>query len=113
MTLQNVDIKEWYLEINTIDKHLEQSASNILGNCEKLSSILPPTPQAQAIIASISESCNFHDINSQRLRKILKAMQQIMQGKHADVNNGVASGPQRPGEALTQSDVEDILRNSL
>ena len=113
MTLQNADVKEWYLELSTIDKHLEQSANKILENCERLSSVIPSSPQSDRIVASIIEQCTFHDVNSQRLRKIIKSLQLIMQGKFPEIAGGIATGPQRPGEALSQEDVENILRNSL
>ena len=113
MPLQNGNLKEWYLELNTIDKHLEQAAAKILDNCEKLTHTVPPSPQVNAILANISENCSFHDINSQRLRKILKVIQLIMQGKDPEEQNGLLTGPQRPDEALSQSDIEEILRTNL
>ena len=125
MSFSKEHLKEWYLELNTIDQHLEASATDILESCEQLSNLVKDIPETDAVIANIFSNCNFHDLNSQRLRKILKALSEEIHGSfgtreeitetpldmHASLP--LQNGPQRPGKALSQDDIENLLKSTL
>ena len=58
MTFEKESMKEWYLELNTIDQHLEVSANNILASCERLSRLSQNMPEIQEVVGNILENCN-------------------------------------------------------
>lgn len=111
-------LNEWVLELSAVDVELERSANRILENCETLVSMAGTSPHVQNIAMAIMEHCSFHDLNSQRLRKIIKGIGQLMESHGIETldfqgNNiapGIASGPQREGVALTQSDIETLMK---
>lgn len=121
MTIQSHTLlHEWFLELQTIDRELEGAANNILENCDKLVSLSDSSGQVQETVTSIMENCTFHDLNSQRLRKIITGVSQLTQyleSKGVEIPASLinleklASGPQREGIALTQADVESVLKN--
>ncbi|MBX9977342.1 MAG: hypothetical protein K2X98_03745 [Alphaproteobacteria bacterium] len=111
-------LNEWVLELSAVDAELEQSANRILENCETLVTMADTSSDVQNIAMAIMENCSFHDLNSQRLRKIIKGVGQLMQSQGietlqfqgSDIAPGIASGPQREGIALTQSDIENLMK---
>jgi 3-methyladenine DNA glycosylase/8-oxoguanine DNA glycosylase len=116
MALVYSDLKEFYLDLKAIDAHLESAAFSILNGCEELLEEEIP-PGAQNIVNSILESCNFHDINSQRIRRMLKKFESLANEAAPDKvkvapapKDTIMSGPQRPGKALTQREIEDLLK---
>ncbi len=107
-------LKEWTLELKTIDSALETAANRILENCELLVEKAGASSEVQEIVSAIMENCSFHDLNSQRLRKIIKELGLLMNEEGEGLTESepaLASGPQRPGVALTQKDVETLLKN--
>lgn len=123
MTFEKESMKEWYLELNTIDQHLEVSANNILASCERLSGLSQNMPEIQEAVGNILENCNFHDLNSQRLRKIIDGLRETLQSQFhvSEVTESsleprledLQSGPQRAGRGLSQEDVERLLKSTL
>ena len=107
-------MEEWSLELQTIDDHLEHSAHEILKNCEKLTTF-EQQKDILDVVNSIVEYCNFHDLNSQRLRRMIKTMQLYL--NQDQQNQGKITfplhGPQRPRDALTQGAVESILNHKI
>ncbi len=118
---RNESLSEWALELNTIDSELEKAANHILEDCEKLVQTAGNSPEVQGMVTNIMENCSFHDLNSQRLRKIIRGLGELIQAEgvilqgnstcYSSLSQGLASGPQRPEVALSQSAVEDILKN--
>jgi hypothetical protein len=122
MLLNGKDVQEWYLELQAIDQHLKDSAEAILTSCEDLMLLQGDSETIKEIVNSIVENCNFHDLNSQRLRKIIHKLEGSPPHDF-DVTNVPKSakkkshilenGPQRLGNGLSQSDVEHILKSTL
>lgn len=125
MSFSKEHLKEWYLELNTIDKHLETSASNILQSCDRLSELSGNSAEVDSLISDILTNCGFHDLNSQRLRKIVGSLRQELIdnfGEFSEITEEshslsgpvpLQNGPQRPGKALSQDDIEALLKTTL
>jgi predicted transcriptional regulator len=115
-------LQEWLTDLQTIDKELEQSAQKILEHCDHLALQSPNNPTVQQSLNGIVENCSFHDLNSQRLRKIVLEIQNVittLQQSQKDYTEAFGarisqemSGPQAPGKALSQEDVEALLGHS-
>lgn len=108
--LENTYPNEWGKELQAIDAHLEHAAHTILENCEKLN-FLPQEKIAQTAINKIIEQYNFHDMNGQRLRKIIGEINGIAKKNYAlhSTRDFLLNGPQRSGRGLIQGDVECVL----
>lgn len=115
-------LQEWLTDLQVIDKELEQSAQKILEHCDKLALQSQNHPQTQEYLNGIVENCSFHDLNSQRLRKIVLEIQnaiKTLKKSNTDYTDAFGprakkemSGPQSPDKALSQEDVETLLRHS-
>ena len=115
-------LQEWLIDLQTIDKELEASAQKILEYCDNLALQSTPNAPLQENLNGIVENCSFHDLNSQRLRKIVFEMQnaittlQNSDAKYDEVftarSQTEMSGPQPFDKALSQVDVESILNKN-
>lgn len=141
-------------ELEEIVKTTEKATNKIVDSCEhiqkvnariqdRLMMIDPPIDEdalmgiedafaeAENHISSVYEACNFQDLTGQRIKKVMKVLQDIerqvmhlvivfgLQGKGDNLSEedkkalleeaALLQGPNREGEGLEQDDIDDIL----
>ena len=112
----------------------EDATNQIMDSCDVISAIaakVDPEPRAELTqaVTRIFEACNFQDITGQRITKVVRTLKHIegkievliqalgeeVQKTHrsaaADPNNedSLLNGPQLPGNAIDQSEIDKLL----
>lgn len=113
-------------ELDAIVSHTAAATDTILGACEVLDTLKaclgePDSASLQAATTAIYEACSFQDITGQRIKKVVDALKAI-DAKVASIvaagarvqalgaqSEPLASGPQLPGAAMDQADVDHLL----
>jgi chemotaxis protein CheZ len=136
--INSEDIPRATDELDAVVGATEEATGTILDACEQLekaSTGLPPEA-AEAItnaVTRIYEACNFQDITGQRITKVVKTLRYIETKIHglleafgdqvehfvpppepepeteADADKKLMAGPQMPGNANSQADIDAIL----
>ncbi|MBB5691857.1 hypothetical protein GXW77_21005 [Roseomonas alkaliterrae] len=120
-------------ELDAIVGHTAQATNEILDCCEtleKLQADVPPEAAAalQGAVTRIYEACSFQDITGQRIGKVVAALKAIERRVEAAVANAsgraapeaepqaprtegeaLANGPQLPGGATSQEEIDRLL----
>lgn len=119
-------------ELDAIVDHTAQATNEILDCCETLERLQAEVPAAaaaalQGAVTRIYEACSFQDITGQRIGKVVAALKAIEQRVEAAVANAsgraapappapprtegeaLANGPQLPGGATSQADIDRLL----
>lgn len=124
MTHDHTSAPQHYLqdvfdELDTIEKDLHAAALTILEHMDHVSHMTQSKDHMlQEHLAGITQSCAFHDLNGQRVRKIQEGLRDFVQYLLAHgvevpsrilPEDRLVSGPSRHKDALTQEDVEALL----
>ena len=120
-------------ELDAIVDHTAQATNEILDCCETLERLQAevPAPAAEALqgaVTRIYEACSFQDITGQRIGKVVAALKAIEARVEAAVANAsgreappdapaaprtegqaLAHGPQLPGGATSQAEIDRLL----
>lgn len=113
-------------ELDAVVSHTAAATDTILAACEALDAIAvdlagPAASSLQAATTAIYEACSFQDITGQRIAKVVTALKVIDAKVASIVASGQrapalpalpkvpATGPQRPGVAMGQADVDQLL----
>jgi chemotaxis protein CheZ len=117
-------------ELDAIVDHTAQATNEILDCCEVLEAVSGRVGKAdaealQGAITRIYEACSFQDITGQRIGKVVTALKAI-EARVADVTGNflegraapepeategrrLAEGPQLPGAAVSQAEIDRLL----
>lgn len=122
-------------ELDAVVGATEDATNQIMDSCDVISAIaakVDPEPRAELTqaVTRIFEACNFQDITGQRITKVVRTLKHIegkievliqalgeeVQKTHrnaaaADPNNEdlLLNGPQLPGNAIDQSEIDKLL----
>jgi chemotaxis protein CheZ len=121
-------------ELDAIVGHTAQATNEILDCCEALEKLQAEVPEAAAAtlqdaVTRIYEACSFQDITGQRIGKVVSALKAIESRVEAAVANAsgrpapvaaapaepvtegraLANGPQLPGGATSQAEIDRLL----
>jgi chemotaxis protein CheZ len=120
-------------ELDAIVEHTAQATNEILDCCEVLEKLQAevPAPAAEVLqgaVTRIYEACSFQDITGQRISKVVAALKAIEARIEAAVANAtgraapppeaaaprtegqaLAQGPQLPGNATSQAEIDRLL----
>lgn len=121
-------------ELDAIVGHTAQATNEILDCCEALEKLQGEVPEAAAAtlqdaVTRIYEACSFQDITGQRIGKVVSALKAIEARVEAAVANAagrpapaasapaepitegraLANGPQLPGGATSQAEIDRLL----
>ena len=122
-------------ELDAVIGATEDATNQIMDSCDVISAIaakVDPEPRAELTqaVTRIFEACNFQDITGQRITKVVRTLKHIegkievliqalgeeVQKSHqsaaaADPNNedSLLNGPQLPGNAIDQSEIDKLL----
>lgn len=123
-------------ELDAIVDHTAQATNEILDCCEVLERLQGEVPEAaaatlQGAVTRIYEACSFQDITGQRISKVVAALKAIEARVEAAVANAsgrvapaplaaqpapartegeeLANGPQLPGGATSQAEIDRLL----
>ena len=119
-------------ELDAVVEHTATATNEILDVCETLEALQGSLAgeAAQALgqaVTRIYEACSFQDITGQRIAKVVAALKAIEQrvasvtgsfaslpaavAKAAEATEGeqLANGPQLPGNASSQADIDKLL----
>jgi chemotaxis protein CheZ len=119
-------------ELDAIVGHTAQATNEILDCCETLEHLQSEVPEAAATslqnaVTRIYEACSFQDITGQRIGKVVSALKAIESRVEAAVANAsgrpapdaaaaprtegeaLANGPQLPGGATSQAEIDRLL----
>jgi len=120
-------------ELDAIVGHTAQATNEILDCCETLEALQAEVPEAaaaalQGAVTRIYEACSFQDITGQRIGKVVAALKAIEARVEAAVANAsgrgapaeaqdnprtegeaLANGPQLPGGATSQAEIDRLL----
>ena len=124
-------------ELDAVVQHTAAATNEILDACETLEQLAPSlsggaSDTVGAAVTRIYEACSFQDITGQRIAKVIAALraieervQQVTQrfGTGADETTGssaamldgrtegerLANGPQKPGAASSQAQIDALL----
>lgn len=120
-------------ELDAIVGHTAQATNEILDCCEMLEALQAAVPEAaaaalQGAVTRIYEACSFQDITGQRIGKVVAALKAIEARVEAAVANAsgrgapseaqdsprtegeaLANGPQLPGGATSQAEIDRLL----
>jgi len=120
-------------ELDAIVGHTAQATNEILDCCEVLEKLQGEVPEAAAAtlqdaVTRIYEACSFQDITGQRIGKVVTALKAIESRVEAAVANAsgrsapapepvaprtqgqeLANGPQLPGGATSQAEIDRLL----
>lgn len=120
-------------ELDAIVGHTAQATNEILDCCEVLERLQSEVPEAaaaalQGAVTRIYEACSFQDITGQRIGKVVNALKAIESRVEAAVANAsgraapepaaagvrtegeeLANGPQLPGGATSQAEIDRLL----
>lgn len=121
-------------ELDAIVDHTAHATNAILESCEMLDEISgaltgEPSAKLQTAVTKIYEACSFQDITGQRITKVvttLKAIEDkiahiigtfgravvgepVRAEKTGDPEADLLNGPQLPGNAMDQSDIDRLL----
>jgi chemotaxis protein CheZ len=120
-------------ELDAIVGHTAQATNEILDCCEVLERLQGAVPEAaaaalQGAVTRIYEACSFQDITGQRIGKVVSALKAIEARVEAAVANAagrapaaaapaepvtegraLAQGPQLPGGATSQAEIDRLL----
>ncbi len=121
-------------ELDAIVGHTAQATNEILDCCELLEKLQTEVPEAAAstlqdAVTRIYEACSFQDITGQRIGKVVAALKAIEARVEAAVANAsgrpapaapasaepmtegraLANGPQLPGGATSQAEIDRLL----
>lgn len=115
-------LSDVFEELSTIEHTLHTAAVAILEQCDQLTYLIQSQNfDKEALnnaIAIITQNCAFHDVNSQRLRKLDEGLHDFihtLKAQHIELPTSIlpeyrlASGPSRAKDALSQDDVEALL----
>ena len=122
------------IELGAIGAHLEEATGTILDCCEALEETAAglggePAARIGQVVTRIFEACSFQDITGQRITKIVATLQAIdarivklIEAFGQDFGPAPAqatpavrsdadllAGPQLPGAAISQADIDAIL----
>jgi chemotaxis protein CheZ len=133
--IRNKHIREATDELDAIVAHTEEATGAILDSAEKIEAIagkleVEPGMQIADAVTRIYEACNFQDITGQRIGKIVTALKTIETKIESLVNAFGAGqpgaavaprrpasdadllrGPQLPGNAKTQDEIDALLKS--
>jgi chemotaxis protein CheZ len=107
-------------ELDAIVAHTAEATHTILDACERIEAL---QPALEAEVTRIYEACSFQDITGQRIAKVVSALKAIeariaaATGAGAEVvepqpeteGQRLADGPQLPGAAVSQADIDRLL----
>ena len=123
-------------ELDAVVGATEDATNQIMDSCDVISAIaakVDPEPRAELTqaVTRIFEACNFQDITGQRITKVVRTLRYIedkvdaliqalgdeVQKSHeraaaeADPNDeaSLLNGPQLPGNAIDQSEIDKLL----
>lgn len=119
-------------ELDAIVDHTAQATNEILDCCETLEALQADVPERAAAalqdaVTRIYEACSFQDITGQRIGKVVAALKAIESRVEAAVANAsgrasptahegprtegeaLANGPQLPGGATSQAEIDRLL----
>ena len=121
-------------ELDAIVGHTAEATNEILDCCEVLERLQSEVPEAaatalQGAVTRIYEACSFQDITGQRISKVVAALKAIESRVEAAVSNAtgraapppaepaaprtqgqeLANGPQLPGGATSQEEIDRLL----
>lgn len=121
-------------ELDAIVDHTAQATNAILESCEMLDEISgeltgEPSVKLQTAVTKIYEACSFQDITGQRITKVVTTLKAIESkiahiigtfgraavseasrtNKPRDPEADLLNGPQLPGNAMDQSDIDKLL----
>ncbi len=116
-------------ELDAVVQHLESATHDILNACEGLEAFTAHLPEDRhddylALLARIYESCSFHDLSGQRIRKVVETLKEIerrlgvlLRTYGADVaadgeereRDPLLNGPALPHEAPSQEEIDALL----
>jgi len=117
-------------ELDAVVQHLETATHDILNACEGLEELETHLPDGekenfQNLLARIYESCSFHDLSGQRIRKVVGTLKEIEQrlgallktyGADVEPVDGpprqedpLMQGPALPHEAPSQEEIDALL----
>jgi chemotaxis protein CheZ len=123
-------------ELDAIVGNTEDATGTILDAAEKIEGIaskldIEPGMQIADAVTRIYEACNFQDITGQRISKVVTALKTIEVkieslvkavggvaalpgdplGEQAKKDAELLNGPQLPGNAKTQDEIDALLKN--
>jgi chemotaxis protein CheZ len=115
-------------ELDAIVAHTAEATHTILDACERIEALQPrigkrASAALEAEVTRIYEACSFQDITGQRIAKVVSALKAIeariaaATGAGAEVvepqpeteGQRLADGPQLPGAAVSQADIDRLL----
>lgn len=107
-------------ELREVSRHIEQAVNDIIARAQKMDRMLATYlfPEKQKLIDELMhmlEACNVHDITTQRLMKV----RGLLGDKSVPPNyrpqpggtQRLESGPQMPGQAITQAEIDRLLNS--
>lgn len=131
------DINQEFIPTATdeLDEVVEETATatdKIMDQCDALQALDIPSPYKEQVgekVTQIFEACSFQDITGQRIRKVVKTLQDIeekikkltdmlgietdpaatpyVDGREGD--EALLNGPQQSGEGVSQEDIDKLL----
>jgi len=122
-------------ELDAVLAHTAEATNEILDCCEKLENTAPELPEGPAAVVNdavtrIYEACSFQDITGQRIGKVVTALKAIearlmrVTDRFGSVSSApaqpeapdtrtqgqqLANGPQLPGNASSQAEIDSLL----
>ena len=121
-------------ELDAVVEHTAEATNKILDACERIESVMSKLSgddeaTLNNAVTEIYEACSFQDITGQRISKVVNALKNIEGRVHIvmdafgsgngnapdvmpeDVTEGrlLANGPQLPGAASSQADIDNLL----
>lgn len=106
-------------EVEEIIQATEVAAQKILKSCENITLAAQALPESekQSILREVTtvlEACTFQDIVGQRAQNALSVMGEASKSSSKPVNKNLhegelLSGPQLPGQGVSQEEVDKIL----
>lgn len=129
------DIRDYSLpnandELDAVVEATEHATHSIMSAVEQIEAVAgeldeEPSGRIRTNVTAIYEACSFQDITGQRVRKVVKTMQEIDAkvaalivmfgaandgGSEAPPRGGdVLEGPQRAGEGVSQADIDALF----
>lgn len=127
------EISSASVELSAVIQSTADATNAIMGACESIEDTIRGCPteksaKIQEQVTMIYEACTFQDITGQRIQKVTRAFSQIEEKLNhlynALINDtpipdtekpseseSLLNGPQLPGSAITQDDIDKLLED--
>jgi chemotaxis protein CheZ len=120
-------------ELDTVVQETEDATNAIMQAAEEIEAAAAAhaaaAPNLAAAVTKIYEACSFQDLTGQRIRRVVRALKEIeskvdgmvaaldggrspsagRRGQPGQSERSLLSGPQPPGDAISQDDVDSML----